>query len=392
MPAIGQLGATDANGATIDVESAEAARLHSVLPALQKSFRTSILSIVLFSALLFAKDPTGLSAWIAVRVVMSLVCAVALGRITRSLGPPQHSLRVLTVLVCASGMVWGLLPLFVTPSEPEWQAVVVLWIFGNQSVMTAVCAPVRSVFFGAVGSVTMVGAATMALGIDRFSFVLAFLILFGGVYSVSIFEAMHRAVSTSISDRLTALRLAASLRVQQDRLTEANSALEELAHRDSLTGLLNRRALVASLTDDGGRAVADGWLGLIDLDRFKQINDTYGHAAGDEVLVVVAHRWQKALGDDAVLGRTGGDEFVFFAGASMYEGGDGVGRLLVDCLDAPVGIEDDTSVTVGCSVGVTFIRAGELLAEGLKRSDGALYSVKALGGLDVSIAGDPLTA
>jgi diguanylate cyclase (GGDEF)-like protein len=91
-----------------------------------------------------------------------------------------------------------------------------------------------------------------------------------------------------------------------------NRTLDELASRDGLTRLQNRRSLTKSVADDHGRLRGDCWLGFIDLDRFKDINDTLGHAIGDLVLITVAERWSRLLPQSAMLARTGGDEFALF--------------------------------------------------------------------------------
>jgi diguanylate cyclase (GGDEF)-like protein/PAS domain S-box-containing protein len=90
--------------------------------------------------------------------------------------------------------------------------------------------------------------------------------------------------------------------------------LEVQATRDPLTGCLNRRALMTRLDEALRRAAAgrDGGVAVvfIDLDRFKHVNDQYGHAAGDELLVVVADRLRSWCGERDALGRIGGDEFI----------------------------------------------------------------------------------
>lgn len=363
---------------TVDLDPAAVAqaRYESLHPALRKSVLTSVLSITIFSLFLFPQDPTGMGSWLVLRAGGMVLCLVVLGRIARSNDPPRNRLRALAVLFAVSGTIWGLLPLLVSLSEPQWLAVVVLWIFGNQAVMTTVCSPDRTVFIAAVGSVTVVGAATIAITGGRFGLVLMVIVLLGGAYSVSIFSAVHGAVNAAISGRLVAQGLASSLQAKHTELTDAIAALADLAHRDSLTGLPNRRALASSLTDDDGLVNVEGWLGIIDLDRFKQINDSFGHAVGDDVLVAAADRWRVALADDAILGRTGGDEFLFFIPSDPCENGELLGRTLVDALGDPVGVGTE-AISIGCSIGMAYVSGGRLLADGMKRADDALYAAKA---------------
>lgn len=97
------------------------------------------------------------------------------------------------------------------------------------------------------------------------------------------------------------------------RLDELTAALAEQATRDELTGLLNRRGLQeAGLPDDGDRAAGGAAAGVLylDIDGFKPINDELGHAAGDAVLVEVADRLARLVGDAGRVARVGGDEFA----------------------------------------------------------------------------------
>lgn len=105
----------------------------------------------------------------------------------------------------------------------------------------------------------------------------------------------------------------AHLRIERDRAREAEARLSELASRDALTGLLNRRGFVdrAEFMIEG-RASPNEHFGLllIDVDHFKRVNDTYGHEAGDAVLCRLARRLERWEGPLCVAGRIGGEEFV----------------------------------------------------------------------------------
>lgn len=125
-----------------------------------------------------------------------------------------------------------------------------------------------------------------------------------------------------------------------------NSALLDVALRDPLTGVWNRAGVdrQARLVVNGARVRGQGAaVILFDVDDFKHVNDRYGHAAGDAVLIDLARRWSAALPDSAVLGRVGGDEFVVFAV--------GYDEARVRDLAARLAGPDPVRVTYGVAVG-----------------------------------------
>ena len=149
------------------------------------------------------------------------------------------------------------------------------------------------------------------------------------------------------------------------------SRLDAAAHTDELTGLPNRRSLFDLLDQDQ----LGGALLFCDLDRFKPVNDHFGHAVGDEVLRQVATRLRSAVREGDVVARTGGDEFVVLAhGASEAEARDLAARV-VDAFDPPF-VVDGRDIEVGISIGVA--RADQPLDdEALARADRAMLEDKA---------------
>jgi len=124
-------------------------------------------------------------------------------------------------------------------------------------------------------------------------------------------------ISRDISERRVAedrLRIAnEDLRRQLEEIEHLQVALQEQAIRDSLTGCFNRRYLDETLERELWRARREGYplaLVILDLDHFKQINDTYGHQAGDEALRELARSLQADIRHEDVLCRYGGEEFV----------------------------------------------------------------------------------
>jgi diguanylate cyclase (GGDEF)-like protein/PAS domain S-box-containing protein len=169
--------------------------------------------------------------------------------------------------------------------------------------------------------------------------------------------------------------------LSEQRRSEAEAS--KLARYDSLTGLPNR-AMMRSMLDQA-LANADARrrgcaLMIIDLDRFKQVNDTLGHPVGDRLLKKVAGRLAKVLGEDGQVGRLGGDEFE-----AILPGIEEEGRLselagqLIEQVSRPYKIEGH-EIRIGTSVGIAVAVPGKTLAEGLiKDADIALYAAKADG-------------
>ena len=158
----------------------------------------------------------------------------------------------------------------------------------------------------------------------------------------------------------------------------AATALDHRASHDQLTGLPNRSLLLqrtdAALARTGRRR---GHVALLfcDLDEFKLINDSRGHAAGDAVLVETAHRLTSCIRDADLAARLGGDEFVVLCeGMSGRAEAEVVAQRLIDALTEPMSRAGDVTMTV--SIGVAFAEPGMTGAELLRNADAAMYLAK----------------
>lgn len=160
-------------------------------------------------------------------------------------------------------------------------------------------------------------------------------------------------------------------------LVAANQALEELAYLDGLTGLGNRRALDRELP----RACADAQptaVVAVDVDHFKQINDTFGHAAGDEVLREISHRLVAHSRAGDTVTRLGGDEFIAVLDGADVEVAYAVAeRLRSDVSAAPIHTSAGP-ISVTLSVGVAS-GVGQTATGLLQQADAALYGAKSAG-------------
>jgi diguanylate cyclase (GGDEF)-like protein len=173
-----------------------------------------------------------------------------------------------------------------------------------------------------------------------------------------------------------------SLRAEFMAHSKKLSAHLEKAHEegrtDPLTGLANRRAYEEYAQSAFEKAAREGetrCIAMLDLDGFKPLNDTYGHAAGDAALVTFSGRLRKAVGDKAFVGRLGGDEFVVVSDASptMLEGM--FVKLANSCGDHPC-FHEDRRMTIRFSYGIAEFDGKVPEHEVRKKADGALYAFK----------------
>jgi diguanylate cyclase (GGDEF)-like protein len=162
-------------------------------------------------------------------------------------------------------------------------------------------------------------------------------------------------------------------------LLELSERLETLSSRDALTGLFNRRELDKRLTTalvEGARHRTPVTLALVDLDRFKEVNDVLGHAAGDEVLRRVARLILTGVRTDDLVFRYGGDELcVLMPRTRLADGAVVLERVLARLADATA----LDHVPVGFSAGCAESRPGDGGGELLQRADGRLYAAKRAG-------------
>jgi diguanylate cyclase (GGDEF)-like protein len=170
----------------------------------------------------------------------------------------------------------------------------------------------------------------------------------------------------------------------QTQLLKAREDLREQATRDSLTRLWNRNSILGELGRELARSERDARpLGvvMVDLDHFKQINDTYGHLAGDAVLREAARRMQAGIRQYDSLGRYGGEEFlILFPGCSETESYALADRLRKQLSQTEMSV-NDSPLRITASFGVTTALPGERWTEEalIRKADEALYIAKKSG-------------
>ncbi len=180
----------------------------------------------------------------------------------------------------------------------------------------------------------------------------------------------------------TARDISAHLEAQED-LREEKVALSHRAHHDPLTGLPNR-ALFNDRVEQGikksKRHNTKLAIFFIDLDRFKEINDSLGHVAGDEALKVVTQRLSDTIRREDTLGRFGGDEFtIVIEGLHQVQDVSYLAQNILEVLDKPIIVEENR-LHISGSIGISFYpEDGDNTYDLLKQADTAMYKAKEMG-------------
>jgi diguanylate cyclase (GGDEF)-like protein/PAS domain S-box-containing protein len=165
---------------------------------------------------------------------------------------------------------------------------------------------------------------------------------------------------------------------------KAEQRIAFMAHHDALTGLANRAALVQRIDEAAARQRRSGepfTLLLLDLDRFKQVNDTLGHLAGDALLTETAGRLRSLLRETDVLARLGGDEFAIIqgGGTNRHEAAMSLAERIIAMIGTPFHF-DGNDITIGASIGIALAPEHESNSDTLlKMADLALYRAKSAG-------------
>lgn len=213
-------------------------------------------------------------------------------------------------------------------------------------------------------------------------------ILVGGTWSPEFVEAASAAGATDVVINPAAGELACRAALATHERNAGRSGLLTLAYTDELTGLPNRRFLIerlaAAIKTAHGRIESLSVL-LLDIDRFKQINDRFGHRAGDRVLSEFAKVLKASSRSTDIIGRWGGEEFLYILPGPLSAAEAQAERVRTAVAAFPFGApEFDLNLTV--SIGVTELLATDVATELVDRADRLMYQAKGQG-RDRTIAG-----
>ena len=167
-----------------------------------------------------------------------------------------------------------------------------------------------------------------------------------------------------------------------DQVVSLKEALRVQAMHDALTGILNRRAIIERLEAELARSRREGKsfsVVMIDLDHFKNINDTYGHPTGDEVLRESAHRIRRVLRAYDAVGRYGGEEFLVVIADAGHRTTASICERIRSAIAASTMAPGQGAIQTTASLGVVTVRPGMSMEDAINAADAALYEAKAAG-------------
>jgi diguanylate cyclase (GGDEF)-like protein len=185
------------------------------------------------------------------------------------------------------------------------------------------------------------------------------------------------------SVNLAGIAMRLELNESHSKLADALARVEELAESDELTGLANRRHILATLAEVREQQIRSGFpyaVAMLDVDHFKRINDTFGHALGDEVLRRIASLMRKAARGDDKVGRIGGEEFLLvLPGTSTIAAAKSLAERLRSIMEQHEweGLKPGLHVTA--SIGLALGKDGEAAERVLARADEGMYEAKRTG-------------
>lgn len=224
---------------------------------------------------------------------------------------------------------------------------------------------------GYLSGLTLRAPAVPSIAITQTIALFVPLIIAAGIHpeywSVAVLLLCHTVGSINLINTMHG-RILSQLRAERE--------LAMAAATDTLTDAVNRAAFDKAVTER--LAAGSAIVAIVDLDQFKPVNDTHGHAAGDELLIKAVRRMTSAIGSGNIVGRIGGDEFaLLFAGADVVEA-TRLAETIVHELEQPFTLAAAT-VEIGASVGMAVAVPGDTAQSLRHRADERLYDAKRAG-------------
>ncbi|UVC11502.1 EAL domain-containing protein [Rhizobium sp. TH2] len=334
-----------------------AAQAESVLGNIALTLASNIFVAVTTTGIIWSStEDASILSWLALVISLSAARFMVLERIMR-LGlhqtRPDAVLKFLTVAALVSGISWMPLPLLFAASDGDY-IVFVMAGTATGAIIQSLSYWRSAIAFGApVMGATLVSMLMESSTVSNYLLALNVALLTLMLFRASVLSERAFVRSQNVAMRTT--QLAQSLAVANTEINKSSHRLEHLANTDVLTGLANRAVFnrrMEALFYEGGRERREIALLLIDLDKFKTINDTRGHHAGDTVLKAAATRLAALCASGDLPIRLGGDEFaVILSGRNAAARADDLARRFIDAAAEPVSF-GGTEIPIGASIGI----------------------------------------
>jgi len=358
-----------------------ASLLHALCSGVRlQSIFTNSLTLLILSGIIIAQTRDPLHAvWVAAVILSGLMPRLYAARLHRQ---QEYSVdtegKALGFLLISAlyGLVWGTGPFLMLPelSGPGVGILLFMMVFGSIMGPYAAMPGIFYVRLATTGACTLVATA-LYTNMQIFLACLVISIWLG--LRTDVWRSYHRTLRKQLELQQTLESRHAELQSTNRKRKAANEELRKLALTDPLTGAVNRRELMNRInTLDGPAGVL-----LFDIDHFKLINDSYGHATGDRVLVELVNLVQDNLRRQDLLARIGGEEFAVVLTGSDMTNAHGLAERLREQVEKHVIHAGNDAVRLTISIGIVTV-AGGVTATGtelLNEADIALYRAKARG-------------
>ena len=278
--------------------------------------------------------------------------------------------------------VSGFMLFFIYRPDAVYLVIGVLMI---QLLALLVFIPIRFImaFYAAVYAVICILLTRFVLGTTMENMIALFIILLlpvgVGALTANRLGMMHRR---EFALWAMTQKINRQLENEIERRIKLETVLKELAATDPLTGLYNRREYDMLFQHEIERAKRMNTplsVGIIDLDHFKKINDTYGHSAGDEVLKQTAVLFRENLRSMDIIGRWGGEEFIILLPGIAIDQANLTGNRLLQALESTNIDAGTVSIKITATIGITQLLRDDNMDKVIRRADDALYKGKGAG-------------
>jgi diguanylate cyclase (GGDEF)-like protein len=340
-----------------------------------------LLSLVATVFLYHIQSAALLFSWLAAQAALSawrMHCIAAYRRARATRQPIARHMLLIRAGALVSGVLWGLLVLLpFTSNDPQEVLFIAFLLAGVTSGgTTAMASDLASSFMFQYAVLIQLSYRLLVVEHGRGYYAMGLTTLIYIVFLTAWTRRLNSAALGTLHAQLDAQR-------REEQLQRREAQYRELAHHDALTGLPNRLALQAAipeLLEEAHRNAARIAIVFIDLDHFKDINDSRGHRCGDHLLEATAQRLRECVRPNDLVARLGGDEFVVVArDAQTGEHLHALAQRLARSIEAPLQYESETvqsSASLGMAIFPEHGTDGDTL---LRNADIALYAAKAEG-------------